>query len=141
MKKIVIIGLAFLAFACKKEETESFGKQEPAAATEAVTEAPSEGMPAVAQTPEKLGETIFNGKGTCASCHKVDSKLIGPSLQDIAATYKAKGGNIVAFLKDDAKPIVDPSQYEVMKANFAITKAMSAEELQGLEAYIKSNVK
>ncbi|NRS87984.1 cytochrome c [Flavobacterium sp. 7E] len=137
MKKLIFIGIVFLAFACKKQETESFGKQEPAANTEAS----SEGMQAEVQTPEKLGETIFNGKGTCATCHKVDSKLIGPSVQEIASVYKAKGGNIIAFLKDDAKPLVDPTQYEVMKANFAITKAMSAEELQGLEAYIYSNLK
>ncbi|WP_339919327.1 c-type cytochrome [uncultured Flavobacterium sp.] len=137
MKKIVIIAIALVAFSCKGKEEESFGKQEPAESTESS----SEGMPAVAQTPEELGATIFNGKGTCATCHQVDTKTIGPSVQDIAAVYKAKGGNIVAFLKDDAKPLVDPSQYEVMKANFAITKAMSIEELQGLEAYINSNLK
>ncbi|CAM2864942.1 c-type cytochrome [Flavobacterium frigoris] len=137
MKKIVIIAIALVAFSCKGKEEESFGKEEPAASTEAS----SEGMPAVAQTPEKLGETIFNGKGTCATCHKVDTKLIGPSVQEIAAVYKAKGGNIVAFLRDDAKPLVDPTQYEIMKANFAITKALSTEELQGLEAYINSNLK
>ncbi|WP_366185627.1 c-type cytochrome [Flavobacterium ovatum] len=134
MKKIIIFGLVFLAISCKKKEEESFGKQEPAA----TTEASSEGMPAEAQTPEKLGETIFNGKGTCITCHKVDTKLIGPSVQEIASVYKAKGGSIIAFLKDDAKPLVDPSQYEIMKANFAITKAMSDEELKGLEAYIYS---
>ncbi|MEZ7498503.1 c-type cytochrome [Flavobacterium sp. Arc3] len=137
MKKIIFIAIVLLTFSCKGKEEESFGKQEPATATESS----SEGMPAVAQTPEELGETIFNGKGTCATCHKIDSKLIGPSVQEIAAVYKAKGGNIIAFLKDDAKPLVDPSQYEVMKANFAITKALSTEELQGLEAYINSNLK
>jgi cytochrome c len=62
------------------------------------------------------------------------SKVIGPSVQDIAS--KLKNGNIIAFLVEDAAPIVDPSQYEVMKTNFVITKAMSEEELKGLEAYI-----
>jgi cytochrome c len=66
------------------------------------------------------------------------SKVIGPSVQDIASIYKAKNGNIIAFLVEDAAPIVDPSQYEVMKTNFVITKAMSEEELKGLEAYIYS---
>jgi cytochrome c len=134
MKKIIILGLIFLALSCKKKEEESFGKEESAT----TTEASSEGMPAEAQSPEKLGETIFNGKGNCTTCHKVDSKLIGPSVKEIALVYKAKGGNIISFLKDDAKPLVDPSQYEVMKANFVITKAMSDEELKGLEAYIYS---
>jgi cytochrome c len=68
------------------------------------------------------------------------SKVIGPSVQDIASIYKAKNGNIIAFLVEDAAPIVDPSQYEVMKTNFVITKAMSEEELKGLEAYIYSKL-
>jgi cytochrome c len=66
------------------------------------------------------------------------SKVIGPSVQDIASIYKAK--KIIAFLVEDAAPIVDPSQYEVMKTNFVITKAMSEEELKGLEAYIYSKL-
>jgi cytochrome c len=66
---------------------------------------------------------------------------VGPSVQDIAKIYKAQNGDIVSFLKDDAKPIVDPSQYEVMKTNFALTKAMSDEELNGLEAYMYSDFK
>jgi cytochrome c len=66
---------------------------------------------------------------------------VGPSVQDIAKIYKAQNGDIVSFLKDDAKPIVDPTQYEVMKTNFALTKAMSDEELKGLEAYMYSDFK
>jgi cytochrome c len=37
--------------------------------------------------------------------------------------------------------LVDPSQYEVMKANFAITKTMTYEELQSLEQYMQSEGK
>ena len=37
--------------------------------------------------------------------------------------------------------VVDPSQYEVMKTNFAITKMMSDQELQAIEAYMYSNLK
>ncbi|NRT13046.1 c-type cytochrome [Flavobacterium sp. 14A] len=133
MKKLIICGFVLLAFACKKQETESFGA--------AVDNEISEGMPAKDQTPVELGKQIFSGKGNCVACHQVDQKVVGPSIQEIASIYKAKGGNIVAFLKDDAKPIVDPSQYEVMKTNFGLTKAMSDEELKGLEAYIYSNAK
>jgi formylmethanofuran dehydrogenase subunit A len=39
------------------------------------------------------------------------------------------------------EPIVDPSQYEVMKTNFVVTKAMSDEELEAIEAYVYSNLK
>jgi cytochrome c len=48
---------------------------------------------------------------------------------------------MVAFLKGEGEPIVDPSQYEVMRANFVITKAMSDEELQALEVYVYSHLK
>lgn len=94
-----------------------------------------------AQTPQQLGQEIFDGKGVCYSCHKPETKTIGPSLKDIAAIYKAKGGNIVEFLKGNAKPLVDPSQYEVMKTNFAITKNLPLEEQKALEAYILSHLK
>ncbi|OYU80968.1 MAG: cytochrome C552 [Flavobacterium sp. BFFFF1] len=90
------------------------------------------------QTPVQLGRELFEGKGNCYSCHKPDQKIIGPSLQEIAKIYKAQNGDIVNFLKGNGAPLVDPSQYEVMKTNFAITKNMTDEELQALEAYIYS---
>jgi cytochrome c551/c552 len=86
-------------------------------------------------------KSIFEGKGNCAACHRIDEKLVGPSVQEMATIYKKQNGDLVSFLKDEAKPIVDPSQYEVMKANLALTKEMSDEELKGLEAYIYSQVK
>lgn len=87
------------------------------------------------------GKEIFEGKGTCATCHKTDAKLIGPSIQDIAKIYKEKNASIATFLKGDEQPIVDPTQFEVMKANFAITKTMTDEERQSLEQYILSEGK
>ncbi|MFV5687298.1 c-type cytochrome [Flavobacterium sp. ZT3R25] len=135
MKKVLIIAIAFLAFSCKKQEAE---KQSEPAASEA---APSEGMAEEVQTPEQLGKQIFEGKGTCISCHKTDVKLIGPSLQDIAKMYKEKNGNIVTFLKGESKPIVDPAQYALMQPNIVLTKTFTDEELQALEAYVYSNLK
>lgn len=133
MKKILLLSLIVLAFACKNTESEPFGKSEGM-----TTEATSEGMPATNQTPEQLGENIFNGKGNCITCHKVEVKTIGPSVQEIAKIYKDTNSDIIKFLKGESDPIVDASQFEVMKANFAITKTMSDEELKGLEAYIYS---
>jgi cytochrome c len=126
MKKVVLLACLILVISCKKETQEAFGQPN-------LTE--------VSQTPEQLGKSIFEGKGNCVACHKINEKLVGPSIQDIAKIYKAQNGDIVSFLKDDAKPIVDPSQYEVMKTNFALTKAMSDEELNGLEAYMYSDFK
>jgi methylmalonyl-CoA mutase N-terminal domain/subunit len=59
----------------------------------------------------------------------------------IATIYKEKGGNMVEFLKENAEPIVDPTQYEVMKTNFAVTKTLSDEELKALETYMYSFLK
>lgn len=138
MKKAILILFVLLAIACKKESQENFGKT---AAPEKSEEASSEGMPAQTKTPEQLGEQLFNGKGNCASCHQVDVKSIGPSVQEIAKMYKEKNSDMVSFLRGESDPIVDPSQFEVMKANFAITRAMSEEELKGLEAYFYSKAK
>ena len=133
MKKVLFLS-AVLAFAsCKKESTEN--------PTENSTESYSEGESAKAKTPEALGKDIFEGKGNCYSCHQVDQTVIGPSIQQIAKIYKDKKGDIVTFLKGNAEPIVDPSQFDVMKTNFPVTKAMSDEELKAIESYIYSNLK
>lgn len=84
------------------------------------------------------GQELFEGKGNCTACHQTDQKIIGPSLQEIAKIYKEKNGNIVSFLKEESEPIIDPSQYEIMKTNLVITKSMSDEELKALEEYIYS---
>lgn len=131
MKKVLFLS-AVLAFAsCKKEVSES---------TDQTTEAYSEGESAKAATPEALGKEIFEGRGNCTSCHQTDQKVIGPSIQEIAKIYKDKKGDIPTFLKGNADPIVDPSQFSVMQTNFGITKAMSDEELKAIETYIYCNL-
>jgi cytochrome c len=123
MKKTICLLALFLIVACKKEET------------------PKESLyPKVAQTPIEMGKEIFEDKGNCVACHQPNQKVIGPSIQEIAKIYKDKKASIVTFLQGNAEPIVDPSQYEVMKTNFAITKMMSDEELQAIEAYIYSHL-
>ena len=84
------------------------------------------------------GKELFEGKGTCTACHKPATKIIGPSIKEISKIYKDKNASIVMFLKGEGEPIVDPTQFEVMKTNFAITKNMTDEELQALEAYVMS---
>jgi cytochrome c len=121
MKKIILLLVFVSFFSCKKENKKD------------------QLYPETVKTPVELGKELFEGKGNCVACHLVDQKVIGPSIQDIAKIYKAKNANIVDFLKNDAKPIVDPSQYEVMKTNFVITKAMTEQELKAIEAYIYSN--
>jgi cytochrome c len=126
MKKVALLVCLIFVISCKKESEATFGQPNP---------------DEVSQTPEQLGKSIFEGKGNCVACHRIDEKLVGPSIQEMATIYKTQNGDMVSFLKDEAKPIVDPSQYEVMKTNLALTKEMSDEELKGLEAYIYSTIK
>ena len=130
MKKVIFLVSILVLISCKKESEESFG----------IAETPTETITQV-QKPEELGKELFYGKGACVACHKTDVKLVGPSLQDIAKIYKDKNGDMVTFLKGEGEPIVDPTQYELMKANFAITKTFSDEELKALEAYVYSTLK
>ena len=124
MKKIASLVLLVSLYSCKKEVESKKESLYP------------EATPSAEQVQIDLGETVFNGAGNCYACHKADQKIIGPSLQEIAKIYKEKKGNMYDFLKNDAEPIVNPTQYEIMKTNLAITKAMSDEELNALVAYI-----
>lgn len=89
----------------------------------------------------ELGKQIFEGKGQCLSCHKPNQKGIGPSIIEIATIYKDQGADMVDFLKGTSKPIVDPSQFALMRANLEITKKMSDQELEALTDYMYSFLK
>lgn len=114
--------LTFLIISCDKKESKSDNSKV-----------------AEVATVEK-GEALFT-ENNCIACHKVDQKIIGPSLQETAKIYKEKKGDMVAFFKEEAEPIVNPALYETMKINLQITKTMSDEELQSLEMYILSHAK
>ena len=124
MKKILFVAMLSILFSCKKETEENFDQPKHDETSVTVS-----------------GEELFSGKGTCTACHLPDQKVIGPSITEIAKIYKEKNASIVSFLKEEAEPIVDPSQYEVMKTNFTITKQMSDEELKALEEYMLSFLK
>lgn len=127
MKKLVF-ALSILALvSCKKEEKKEslYPEKEVSAAEKQL----------------QLGQEIFDGKGMCYSCHKPENKVIGPSIKQIAAIYKAKNADIKLFLQEKSEPIVDPKQYPVMKTNLTITKTFSEEELKAVEAYIYSHLK
>ena len=127
MKKTLFLVAILALVSCKKEDV----KKEPLypVSTEEIV-----------QTPEELGKEIFSFFLNCAACHQVDKKVVGPSIKEIAKIYKEKNADMVVFLKGEGEPIVDPTQFEVMKANFAITKTMSNDELKALEAYVYSNL-
>lgn len=87
------------------------------------------------------GKEIFEGKGTCSNCHKLDVKLVGPSIKEMAKIYKKNKISIATFLTGTEEPVIDPAQYEVMKINFEITKNFTDEERQAVEQYIFSQGK
>jgi cytochrome c len=87
------------------------------------------------------GKEIFEGKGTCSNCHKLDVKLVGPSIQEIAKIYKENKISVATFLTGTEEPVIDPAQYEVMKINFEITKNFTDKERQAIEEYIFSQGK
>ena len=85
-----------------------------------------------------LGNRLFSEK-TCITCHDVNSTKIGPSVKDIMKVYKEKNGDIVAFLKGEAKPIVDTTatQVAIMQANIdGFLKNISDEELRTITTYM-----
>lgn len=131
LKSIVVFALAISVTNCgDKKETDKYGN-EVEENTETTTETSVD--PLLAK-----GQELFEGKGTCTACHKPDAKVVGPSIKEIAKIYKEKGASIAAFINEESEPIVDPSQYDTMKTNFAITKAMTAEERKALEVYMMS---
>ena len=127
-KFLLIVSFVLNLISCgKKTETDAMGN--PIEQTETSAN----------QTPKALGKEIFEGKGMCATCHKADVATSGPSIKDISKIYTDKKASISLFLQGETDPIVDPSQYEIMKANLEITKTMTNEEVQALEAYMLSN--
>lgn len=151
MKKInlvvLFVMLITLVSCGEKKQQDSFGKQDAnseVVAEETVVEdaVVEEDASLVADNAlSSAGKEIFEGKGTCVACHQPAAKTVGPSLEVIAKTYNEKNADIVVFLKGEGEPIVEPAQYEIMKANFAITKQMSDDELKSIEAYIQSYLK
>lgn len=125
MRKVIPVLLFLVFFSCKNQE-----KTAPVATKDATS-----------KTPEQLGKEIFEGKGNCIACHQPKQMVVGPSIEEIAKIYKDKNASIISFLKENSAPLVDPEKYEIMKTNLTITKAMSDEELNALEAYIYSNLK
>jgi cytochrome c len=133
MKKIFFLLFSLIFISCGDKKSEPFGK---------TTDETLVDQTEVAVDPTlAIGEELFNGVGLCKTCHLPDKKVVGPSIVEIATIYKEKGGNMVEFLKENAEPIVDPTQYEVMKTNFAITKTLSDEELKAIETYMYSFLK
>lgn len=124
MKKSVFTIAVLLFISCKKEETKTPLNQN-----------------TTTETTIETGKILFEGEGNCVACHQPEQKIIGPSILEIATIYKQKNASIVSFLREEREPIIDPSKYEIMKTNFAITEEMTDDQLKALEEYMLSFVK
>jgi cytochrome c len=85
-----------------------------------------------------LGNRLFSEK-TCITCHSVDSKKIGPSVNEIVRIYVEQDADIEAFLKGNSNPIVDTtqSQIAIMQANIdGFLKKVTDEELNAIATYM-----
>lgn len=85
-----------------------------------------------------LGNRLFSEK-TCITCHDVYTVKKGPSVKEIMAVYKANDGDIVAFLKGNARPMVDTtaSQIAIMQENIdGFLKKITDEELDAIATYM-----
>lgn len=121
MNRLIFVFMLFLMVSCKKETDKA-----PTSSPVSTTEVPS----------LDLGKKIFEGKGQCATCHKTSQNVLGPSVKEIVSIYEQQEADMIAFLKGNLDPIVDPSQFQIMKINLEITKKMSDTELQSVVDYM-----
>lgn len=135
MKKVKISVLA-MAIMFGSGMLTSCGSAEEHKEEATTTEAPAE-VAVVEEAAPNPAEELYKKSG-CTACHKADAKLVGPSIKDIAAAYSDEA-SLTAFLKGEAKAIVDPSQEAVMAPQLEVTKNMSAEDLKIIVDYMLSH--
>ncbi|MBD0776352.1 c-type cytochrome [Maribacter sp. ANRC-HE7] len=124
---LLFIGFLFLS-SCKDEKKYIEGAKKPMPERAALSR----------DSQIFLGNRLFSEK-TCITCHDINRKKTGPSIKEIMKVYKAQNGDIFAFLKGNAKPIVDTtaSQVAIMQANInGFLKGISDEELKTISTYM-----
>lgn len=87
MKKLIFASIAAsLIFASCSKSQDAQPEVESNVMLPEPSEAASPAEEAVASSPEEQGKKLLEGMD-CLSCHKVDSKLVGPSYEEVAAKY------------------------------------------------------
>jgi len=132
MKKIISIFIisSILLVSCGNSKKEETPKTKKAVVQKKIT--PQENI--------AKGKKLFGAKG-CTACHFETTKIIGPSVKDIAEVYKKEKGEIFKFLRGENDPIVDlnTTQVAIMKANItSMVDKISDEDLANIIIYIKS---
>jgi len=126
-----------------------------------VSGASNRGLPGVEAAPDAAssasrGKAIFNGAGSCSTCHSVESgvTLVGPSLASIGKTAGERVGD--SRYKGSAKSgrdyieesIVNPSAYIVSGGNYSAgtlslmpdtySKTLKHEQVEDVVAYLQT---
>ncbi len=83
------------------------------------------------------GKRIFE-KYNCNMCHKLkDAPLsVAPSLAEIRSHYLGNERGLVSFMKGEAKPIVKPELFSMMKQQLFKVSRLSEKEHKALSIYI-----
>jgi cytochrome c len=89
-KAILTMVIAVALYACGGGDTETTTTKPISNASTEETTAPVAEAPVVAK---KDGKTLIEGSD-CRTCHKDDTKLIGPSYQDVAKKYANNAENV-----------------------------------------------
>ncbi|BBE20134.1 cytochrome c552 [Aquipluma nitroreducens] len=140
MKKETLIAISLvliMAASCSSPKKDNQKSTETVQTSNPEQATPEEKNTQVASATVGYGEKLYKDKG-CLVCHQLNKKLVGPAVKDIAAAYSGNKAGLTAYLKGEGKSIVDPSQSSVMQPQIAITKALSAEELDAIVDYILS---
>ena len=140
MKKVLLVFSLFAMFltSCGDGKKEDIKKEIETETKTEVEEVKSDA--ADAGNLVAMGEKLFTDK-ICISCHQIEVKVVGPSIQDIMKIYDEKNGNLINFLKGTDGAIVDtdPGQVAIMKANLdGFVKDLSDKELEALISYMTS---
>lgn len=95
---IIVLTLTILLFSCSKPETTPIPQAVPYSEQQVVQPQPIETAPEAATSSDASkheGLQLIEGTD-CLTCHKIDSKLIGPSYQEVATKYTDADLDILA---------------------------------------------
>ncbi|NHA03817.1 c-type cytochrome [Mucilaginibacter sp. HC2] len=106
-KAFFILCISAVVTACGSNSSTKGGSDSTSAANQTAKAADANADTVVAKTgTEAAGGSAGSAKGEslmaaadCNTCHKVDTKVIGPALQDVAAKYPATETNIETLAK------------------------------------------
>ncbi|QBA21779.1 c-type cytochrome [Chryseobacterium indologenes] len=131
---VIALTLATLLFCCSKPETTPIPQAEPYSEQQVVQPQPVETAPEVSASndgPKHEGLKLIEGTD-CLTCHKIDSKLIGPSYQEVAAKYS------VADLDMLAQKIIDGGKGNWGEIPMTPHTGLSKENARQMVKYILS---